>query len=83
MSPVACSRLSAAGDEAKMRERKNKGGLRRGAAGESIRLSSRPSSGIAGATIPSDWLILTVLSTLCQFPLLLSIRKMVSAVCLG
>ena len=36
---------------------------------------SKPdSTGIAGAAIPSDWLILTVLSILCRLPHLLSIR---------
>jgi len=39
MSPVACPRLSVAEDKVKMSERKNKGGLRQGAAGEPIRLS--------------------------------------------
>ena len=42
---------------------------------EEMDFRSKPDSiGIAGATIPSNWLILTVLSTLCRLPHLLSIR---------
>ena len=39
----------------------NEGGLKRGTAREPIRISS---SGIARAAIPSDWVILTVVSIL-------------------
>ena len=79
---LAYFRLSGDGEKGKKRvsKRKNKEGLRGRMTREPVRLLQQPSSGIPGAAIASDWLILTVLSTLCRYNPSFIVNQMVSAV---
>ena len=57
-SHIACSRLSVVGDERK-RARKKRGRTQARGGGKACKTFFTPSSGIAGAAIPSDWSILS------------------------